>query len=62
MLLFLLVGGALAWMHLAVGRMERRGAPALAALPELPEFAGVAPHKAAASPKASRAGVTAAAG
>ena len=61
MLLFLLVGGALAWMHLAIGRMERRGAPALATLPELPEFAGVAPHKAAASPKASRAGVTAAA-
>jgi NNP family nitrate/nitrite transporter-like MFS transporter len=33
MLLFLLVGGALAWMHLAIGRMERRAAPELEALP-----------------------------
>lgn len=51
MLLFLLVAGALGWMHLAIGRMERRGAPVLATLPELPEFHGVeAPGDAAAKP------------
>ena len=39
MLLFLLVGVALAWMHFAIRRMERRGAAeALAGLPELPEL------------------------
>jgi NNP family nitrate/nitrite transporter-like MFS transporter len=41
MLLFLLVTGALAWMHLAIGRMERAGAPGLADLPELPEMASL---------------------
>lgn len=41
MLLFLLVAGALAWMHLAVRRMERAGAPGLADMPELPEMASL---------------------
>jgi MFS transporter, NNP family, nitrate/nitrite transporter len=49
MLLFLLVFGALIWMHLAVNRMERRRSPDLATLPEFPELAGVGPDKAAAS-------------
>tara|TARA_R110002051_G_scaffold11338_2_gene41376 strand:- start:409 stop:1767 length:1359 start_codon:yes stop_codon:yes gene_type:complete len=49
MLLFLLVTGALIWMHLAVGRMEHRRAPDLATLPEFPELAGVGPDRAAAS-------------
>ena len=47
MLLFLLVSGALLWMHLAVRRMERRRSPDLATLPEFPELAGVGPDKAA---------------
>ena len=39
MLLFLLVGVALVWMHLAIRRMERKAAAeALEALPELPEL------------------------
>lgn len=39
MLLFLLVSGALLWMHTAIQRMERAAAgPALARLPELPEM------------------------
>ena len=47
MLLFLLVSGALLWMHLAVGRMEQRRSPELATLPEFPELAGVGPDRAA---------------
>ena len=50
MLLFLLVSGALIWMHLAVRRMERRRSPDLATLPEFPELAGVGPDRAAATP------------
>jgi NNP family nitrate/nitrite transporter-like MFS transporter len=41
MLLFVLVGSALVWMHLAIGRMERANTPELARLPELPEMAGM---------------------
>ncbi|KQY26461.1 MFS transporter [Caulobacter sp. Root487D2Y] len=41
MLLFVLVAGALTWMHLAIGRMERANAPQLADLPQLPEMAGL---------------------
>lgn len=44
MLLFVLVGSALVWMHLAVRRMERRRFPELKDLPELPEMAGLMPH------------------
>ena len=43
MLLFILVAGALTWMHFAVRRMERARVPELSALPELPEMAGI--HK-----------------
>ncbi len=40
--LFLLVGIALAWMHLAIRAMERAAeTPGLDALPELPEFAEI---------------------
>ena len=41
MLLFLLVAGAMAWMHLAIRRMERRAHPELGNLPELPELQGL---------------------
>ncbi|MGN6057430.1 MAG: MFS transporter [Sphingomicrobium sp.] len=41
MLLFALVSGAMAWMHLAVRRMERRKVPQLRRLPELPEMEGL---------------------
>ncbi|WP_240606419.1 MFS transporter [Phenylobacterium kunshanense] len=41
MLLFVLVATALAWMHFAIRRMERRAAPQLGTLPELPEMAGM---------------------
>lgn len=41
MLLFLLVAGAMAWMHLAILRMERRSLPQLKGLPQLPEMAGL---------------------
>jgi NNP family nitrate/nitrite transporter-like MFS transporter len=41
MLLFLLVSGAMAWMHLAIRRMERRNLPGLRALPQLPEMEGL---------------------
>ena len=41
MLLFLLVSGAMAWMHLAIRRMERRNVPQLRQLPELPEMEGL---------------------
>lgn len=47
MLLFLLVAGALAWMHLAIRRMERAHAPGLSELPELPEMSGLQPTAAA---------------
>lgn len=50
MLLFLLVSGALIWMHLAVRRMERRRSPDLATLPEFPELAGVGPDRSTAAP------------
>ena len=43
MLLFALVASALAWMHFAIRRMERARTPELAALPELPEMAGLHP-------------------
>lgn len=46
MLLFLLVAGALAWMHLAIRRMERARTPSLRELPELPEMAGLQPNPA----------------
>jgi NNP family nitrate/nitrite transporter-like MFS transporter len=41
MLLFMLVSGAMAWMHLAIRRMERRNVPQLGGLPELPEMEGM---------------------
>jgi NNP family nitrate/nitrite transporter-like MFS transporter len=41
MLLFALVAGAMAWMHLAIRRMERRQVPQLRGLPELPEMEGL---------------------
>jgi len=41
MLLFALVSTALVWMHFAVLRMERRAAPELDALPQLPEMQGL---------------------
>jgi len=43
MLLFLLVGTALTWMHFAIRRMEQQAAPQLGGLPELPEMAGMQP-------------------
>ncbi|HEX6858640.1 MAG TPA: nitrate/nitrite transporter [Caulobacteraceae bacterium] len=43
MLLFLLVGAALTWMHFAIRRMERQASPQLRDLPELPEMAGMNP-------------------
>ena len=41
MLLFALVASALTWMHFAIRRMERAGAPQLSELPELPEMASM---------------------
>lgn len=41
MLLFVLVSGAMLWMHLAIRRMERRQVPALRQLPQLPEMEGL---------------------
>ncbi|MFO1015087.1 MAG: nitrate/nitrite transporter [Caulobacteraceae bacterium] len=41
MLLFILVAGALTWMHFAIRRMERARTPGLRDLPELPEMAGL---------------------
>ncbi|MET3527985.1 MFS transporter [Phenylobacterium koreense] len=38
MLLFVLVGGAMIWMHLAIRRMEQEREPGLRELPELPEM------------------------
>ena len=50
MLLFLLVAGAMLWMHLAIIRMERRNIPALRQLPQLPEMEGLGAGTAAAAP------------
>jgi len=52
MLLFLIVAVSFVWMHLAIQRMERRHAPELAKLPELPELEGI---NAAPRPKAAGA-------
>jgi NNP family nitrate/nitrite transporter-like MFS transporter len=52
MLLFLLVSGAMAWMHLAILRMERRKLPQLRGLPQLPEMEGLGTE--AAAPAAPR--------
>jgi NNP family nitrate/nitrite transporter-like MFS transporter len=52
MLLFVLVAGAMAWMHLAIRRMERRNVPELGGLPELPEMEGMA--RAPRSPRKAR--------
>jgi NNP family nitrate/nitrite transporter-like MFS transporter len=41
MLLFALVATALAWMHLAIRRMERAKTPELGQLPALPEMANL---------------------
>ena len=41
MLLFLLVACAMAWMHMAILRMERRKLPELKRLPQLPEMEGL---------------------
>ncbi len=41
MLLFVLVSGAMLWMHLAIRRMERRKVPQLRQLPQLPEMEGL---------------------
>lgn len=41
MLLFVLVGSALLWMHFAIRRMERARFPEMSSLPELPELAGM---------------------
>ena len=48
MLLFVLVSGAMAWMHVAIRRMERRKVPALRQLPELPEMEGLGVESASA--------------
>ncbi|MFN3522080.1 MAG: MFS transporter [Phenylobacterium sp.] len=55
MLLFVLVSAALAWMHFAVRRMERAGAPQLADLPELPEMASLHPQSPLSAPATLRA-------
>ena len=55
MLLFVLVAAALAWMHLAIRRMERAGAPQLAQMPELPEMAGMHPQTPSSAPPTLRA-------
>jgi MFS transporter, NNP family, nitrate/nitrite transporter len=47
MLLFALVSGAMLWMHLAIGRMERRRIPGLRGLPQLPEMEGLGVQPAA---------------
>ena len=49
MLLFLLVGGALLWMHFTIRRMEHAHSPSLATLPEFPELAGLEPQPATTS-------------
>jgi len=45
MLLFVLVSSALVWMHFAIHRMERRAAPELGELPQLPEMEGLGESK-----------------
>jgi NNP family nitrate/nitrite transporter-like MFS transporter len=58
MLLFALVATALAWMHFAIMRMERRQIPALRGAKDLPELAVLgapAPVRPAAAPAAGRA-------
>jgi NNP family nitrate/nitrite transporter-like MFS transporter len=57
MLLFALVAGAMAWMHLAIRRMERRNVPELGGLPELPEMEGMV--RAPRSPRKARSPVQA---
>jgi NNP family nitrate/nitrite transporter-like MFS transporter len=47
MLLFVLVSGAMVWMHLAIRRMERRKVPQLRQLPQLPEMEGLGASAAA---------------
>ena len=41
MLLFVLVGSALLWMHFAIRRMEQARFPGMSTLPELPELVGM---------------------
>jgi NNP family nitrate/nitrite transporter-like MFS transporter len=41
MLLFVLVGSALLWMHFAIRRMEQARFPGMSSLPELPELVGM---------------------
>jgi NNP family nitrate/nitrite transporter-like MFS transporter len=41
MLLFILVGSALLWMHFAIRRMEQARFPGMSTLPELPELVGM---------------------
>lgn len=62
MLLFILVGIALVWMHFAILRMEKRvAAEQLASLPQLPELAHVhgPEHEGALRPGGSKSGPTA---
>jgi MFS transporter, NNP family, nitrate/nitrite transporter len=56
MLLFLLVGGAMRWMHLAILRMEKKAHPELRDLPQLPEMQGMPALAAAAAQSAPAAG------
>ena len=51
MLLFVLVGTALIWMHFTIRRMERAYVPELGALPELPEMAELHTAKTRVGPK-----------
>ena len=55
MLLFVLVGGALIWMHFTIRRMERALVPALGALPEFPEMAEIHTSKHHIGPKRAKA-------
>ncbi len=52
MLLFVLVGMALTWMHFAIRRMERHGVPGLDEMPELPEMLEL--HQQAAARRAAQ--------
>ncbi|WP_303828557.1 MFS transporter [Asticcacaulis taihuensis] len=49
MLLFVLVGSALLWMHFAIRRMEQARFPGMSTLPELPELVGMGQAPAAKS-------------
>jgi len=60
MLLFALVAAALAWMHFAIRRMERRAAPELGRLPELPEMEGMPAGQPVAPPRPVRPPIQAA--